>query len=180
MQHAWVQAVWPKSLVLNTEGTSTICQGFSISGAPLDRWWRTSLRTDLSSPSGAVSYFRADHHFRSCLLQPPQILSPITVRCLVFLFWHMWETHVSCLFSWQASRGRSHVHGGASADDLSAFQTAGFLLLTPRTRSSILLLKTVPREQCPLLSGHSFKPLFHFPSCAYTHEFPFRLPSCQS
>lgn len=57
----------------------TICQGFSISGAPLGRWWQTSLRTDLSSPSGAVSYFGADLHFRSCLLQLPQILSPIAV-----------------------------------------------------------------------------------------------------
>lgn len=109
-QHTCVQVVWPRSLVCNTEDNAhCLWSPLCVSGAPLDCWWQTSLWTDLSSPSGAVSYFGVDLHFRSCLLEPLQILSHATALCLFFLFWHVCETHVSCWFSWQENRERSGV-----------------------------------------------------------------------
>lgn len=142
-------------------------------------------RSVLQEPPAALGEIPASDlaFFRPFLLQPPQILSHITVRWLFFLFRHMCKRHVSCLVSGrQAGKGLVYVMraaplplrqgrgAGFCAEELSAFQTEGLLLLIASTRSSILLMKTVSWKHCPLLSGHSLKPLFCFPSHTYTFQ----------
>lgn len=153
-------STWPdQGHLCIIQKTSTSCQALCISRAPLltdnDRPHRQTFLL-LQEPSAVLG---VDLRFRSCLFHPPQVLRRITAHCLFLLFWHMCGTHVSCLLLLAGKRGGvvCIVCRSLAATLLEpgcwilcwwvvCFSDCNLFVLTSRTCSLVLLMKTVSWE----------------------------------
>lgn len=164
MQSVWSSlCLWSSSCLLMTN--KSLSRPFTSLRSCQVFWGRSSLQILLTS---------SDTNLKTCCYPLSGFLFQYMCDVLPRVKdWYRW--HASTLLPLCQCQG-SVFFSGESSDLL----ISGSLLWISEPPSPILLMKTVPWEECPLSSRRSFESSFCFHSPAYIHRFPFILPSYQT